>query len=217
MTIKVNLKIFLFLAIFYITKQIQIYAVLMFFAFLHEMGHLICGVVLGLKPKSLKIMPMGLSIEFQTRPEDYNKKIKKANLLAIKQMWIAMAGPFTNFAIVVITTLVAKKIWIPFYEEIVYANLLIAFFNLFPIYPLDGGRILYHMVHILKGKRKSIELTNQISNLSIIVLTAIGSVAIYYYKNIAILFIICYLWGLIIIENRRYTIKNRIYKIIENS
>lgn len=58
MTINVNLKIFLFALIFYLTKQIEIYVILMLFALVHEIGHLICGIMLGLKPKSLKIMPL---------------------------------------------------------------------------------------------------------------------------------------------------------------
>ena len=57
MSIKVNLRIFLFALIFYLTKQIHIYVLLMIFATIHELGHLLCGLVLGLKPKSLHIMP----------------------------------------------------------------------------------------------------------------------------------------------------------------
>ena len=41
MQIKIDLKIFLFLLIFVITRQIKIYAILMLFAFVHELGHLI--------------------------------------------------------------------------------------------------------------------------------------------------------------------------------
>lgn len=77
MSININLKIFLFAIIFYFTKQIEIYALLMIFAILHEMGHLICGLILGLKPKALKIMPLGISIEFSVIYNDYNKKSKK--------------------------------------------------------------------------------------------------------------------------------------------
>ncbi len=100
MTVSVNLKIFLFAVLFYLTKQIQIYALLMIFALVHEMGHLVCGLVLGFKPKALKIMPFGISIEFSIVNRDYNKKIKFANILAVKKMLIALAGPITNLVIV---------------------------------------------------------------------------------------------------------------------
>lgn len=217
MTVTINLKIFLFAILFYFTRQIQLYAILMSFALIHEMGHLICGLVMGLKPKSLKIMPFGVCVEFNVMCKDYNKKIKNANILTIKQMIIAMAGPFTNFLIAGICVLLKKYISISLYQQIIYSNLLIAFFNLLPIYPLDGARILKSIIHIIKGNKKSANYINMISNITIIILTMLASIAIYYYKNIAILFIIIYLWSITIIENRKYNIKKRIYKIIENS
>lgn len=189
----------------------------MFFALIHEMGHLICGLMLGLKPKSLKIMPIGLSIEFNVICEDYNKKIKKANILEIKKMLIALAGPLTNIFAILIVVVIKKYTNIIVYNEIIYANTLIAIFNLLPIYPLDGGRFIKSFLHIVRGNKVAIEYINIISNLSVIIITMLSSVAIIYYKNIAILFIIVYLWILLIVENKKYNIKRRIYKIIENS
>lgn len=217
MSIKINLKIFLFAIIFYFTKQIHIYALLMLFAFFHEMGHLLCGILMGLKPKSLKIMPLGLSIAFNITPEEYNKKIAKANRLEIRKMWIALAGPVTNVLIILIAILFKNNMDRLLYQDIIYSNVLITIFNLLPIYPLDGARILKTWIRMLKGRRKSIDLTNYISNISMVLITMISSVAIYYYKNIAILFIIVYLWGIVIIENKRYYLKKRIDKIIQNS
>lgn len=217
MSINVNLKIFLFAIIFYFTKQIKIYALLMIFAILHEMGHLICGLILGLKPKALKIMPLGISIEFSVICNDYNKKVKNANILSLKKMIIALAGPITNFLIVGIC-LILRKYINPFYcNEIIYANILIAIFNLLPIYPLDGGRCIKSLIHIFRGNKQAIEYTNHISNICVILITMLSSIGIYYYKNIAILLILIYLWTLVIIENKRYNTKKRIYKIIENS
>ena len=86
-----------------------------------------------------------------------------------------------------------------------------------PIYPLDGGRIIKLLIKLKKGNEVSCKITNIISNISAIILTMISSIGIYYYKNIAILFIILYLWILIILENRRYDLKRRIYKMIESS
>ena len=217
MTININLKIFLFAIIFYFTRQIEIYAILMIFAFLHEMGHFICGLILGLKPKSLKIMPFGLCMEFNVLCSDYNKKIKYASKFAIKKMIIALAGPITNVLIVIGCVLFKNKIDVLLYNNIVYANLLIAIFNLLPIYPLDGGRVIKEILYVIRGNKRSNEDINIISNISVIIITMIASIAIYYYQNIGILFIIIYLWGLTIIENKKYQMKKRIYKIIENS
>jgi stage IV sporulation protein FB len=217
MTIKINLKIFLFAIIFYFTKQIQIYAILMFFAFCHEMGHLLCGVIVGLKPKSLKIMPLGLCVEFSVLPKEYNKKTIKANQFQIKKIFIAMAGPITNIVIIFVTLLFKNMIDNTMFMEIICTNMLIALFNLLPIYPLDGGRIIKSCIYIICGRKKAINCTYYISNTAMIIITSISSIAIYYYKNIAILFIIMYLWGMVAIENKKYFLKNRIDKIIENS
>ena len=53
MQIKVNLRIFLFIAIFVLTHQIEIYTCIMIFSLVHELGHMIAGILLKLKPKSL--------------------------------------------------------------------------------------------------------------------------------------------------------------------
>lgn len=212
MSIKINLKIFLFAIIFYFTKQIQIYAMLMLFAIIHEIGHLICGLVLGLKPKSLKAMPFGFAIEFKLPTNYYNKKVRKGNLLQLKKLIIALAGPITNFIIALGCLMIKTKYNI---EYILYSNILIAVFNLLPIYPLDGGRCIKNILYIVKGKSVSLKYTNKIANLCIAILTAISSIVIYCYKNIAILFIIIYLWVLVINENKKYETKMKIYKMID--
>ena len=210
MQIKVDLKIFLFLLLFFITKQIEIYAILMIFAFLHECGHLIAGIIFGFKPNSIAITPFGLCIKFGIYCGDYNKKIGKGNSLNIKKIIIAIAGPLTNIILMIIASIFVQK------QLIVYANLLIAIFNLLPIYPLDGGRILKNIIHIIQGLEKSYEYANKIANISMIILTAIASIGILYLKNIAIVVIILYLWFLVIKENKRYNLKREIYLKFKN-
>ena len=78
MQIKIDLKIFLFLLILVITRQIKIYAILMLFVLIHELGHLVTGLILGLKIEEISVIPVGFSIKFKTESKDYNKKIKKA-------------------------------------------------------------------------------------------------------------------------------------------
>ena len=215
MEIKVNLKIFIFAIIFYFTKQIEIYVLFMTFAVIHELGHMLAGIILGSKVKSISIMPFGLSISFGVETKDYNKKIKKGNFLNIKRILIAFAGPMANFLIAGLFYLFPFNISIVKISHIIYSNFLIGVFNLIPIYPLDGGRILKEVLQILFGLKKSIIKVKTISNACTIILTAVSSVLILFYHNIAILFIIIYLWYLTLTQNKKFQSKIKIYDVVD--
>ena len=201
MRLRIDLKILNFLLLFYLTKQIEIYAMIMFFCIIHELGHILMGILLGLKPEKIEIMPFGLSVAFKLDIIDYNKKIKNANLLELKKIIIALAGPLTNLFIIIFCIFFNKA-------EInkIYANLLILAFNLIPIFPLDGGRILKSIVHIFWGYNKSIKCVHIFSNVIILLFTFISSIVILKIHNIAIIIILVYLWGLVIKENKKYEI-----------
>ncbi len=220
MQIKINLKVFLFLLIFLITRQIKIYALLMCLALIHELGHVIAGIILGFKPEAISIIPTGFSVKFNGTCKNYNKKIKNGTMLSLKKAIIAFAGPFVNFIMIIVIiayyqiTKNTEMINIPI-DLLIYSNLLILLFNLIPIYPLDGGRILKEILHINYGIYMSYIITNKVSNITVIILTVVSSFAILAYKNIAILIIIAYLWTLVYVENKRYNLKINILKKIK--
>ena len=202
MKIRIDLKIFVFVLIFIFTHQIKLYAILMLFALIHELGHLLAGVLLKFKPNKLEIMPYGLSVGFNIKCEDYNRKIKKANMLAVKRLIIAAAGPLTNLIIIVMNLLFNIDFLGIQREIIIYSNILIGLFNLIPIYPLDGGRILKEIIHIICGLEKSYRYTNLVSRVTVCLFTFICSIAIIYIRNIGVVIILSYLWYLAIIENK---------------
>ncbi len=220
MSIKIDLKIFLFLFLFLLTSQFEIYIILFVFAILHELGHLVAGLILKFKPEEMRLTPMGLQIRFKTQAREINAKIKQAREINIKRAIIAIAGPITNFAIAVIAIIVAwvsgnaQNIYI--YQIIIYSNFLIGMFNLIPIYPMDGGRLLKEVLAISCGRKKAYKITYITSKTILILLTAVASVAILYIQNIAILFILAYLWYLEINEIRIYNRRKNIENIVEH-
>lgn len=217
MQIKVDLKIFIAILIFLLTEQLNIYIVFMLFAIIHELGHVLTGIILGFKPKNIEVLPIGISACFYMQCDDYNKKINYANRFVLKKVIISCAGPITNFIIAIIFYFFDFSIFNISREFIIYTNLIIGIFNLIPIYPLDGGRIIKNILHIKIGLKESYKYTKIIANLSIIILTIFSSMAILYLKNISILLILIYLWGIVIIQNKKYESKMNIYKMLEKN
>lgn len=202
MQIKINIQIFAIIAILVLTKQIKIYVWLMIFALIHELAHICVGIILKLKPKSLEIQPFGIGVVFENFKNTERNKII-----------IATAGPAIN----IIIAIIFRYISCPNQEIIVNTNTLLAVFNLIPMYPLDGGRILKALIKMKSEEQKAEDITNKISNIFIIIITFFTSILILIYKNLGLFIVVIYLWVITIRENNRYILKKRIEKIIEKN
>ena len=168
----------------------------MLFSILHEIGHIIIGLILKMKPAKLEIMPFGVSVSFNTNIDDKN--------LNIKEIFVALAGPLTSLILAILTLNVDFRYIAK--NGAIYSNLLILFFNLIPIFPLDGGRILKGILHIRLDGQKTDYLIEKISYITMIILTVVSSIAVYYYQNIAIFFICIFLWLITLKEKNGKTL-----------
>lgn len=118
--------------------------------FLHELGHAFTANLLGYKLNQITFLPFGASLSGK---ENAFYKPKHEILVAI-------SGPLVNLILVVISL---ALFWtIPesyfFLENFYFANLITFFFNLFPVYPLDGGRVLYAVLKTKKPAKKSYKI-----------------------------------------------------------
>ena len=192
--LRIDLKIIVVILIFLFTGQLKTYCIIMFFCFLHELGHIIVAKLFEMKVEKFEILPCGFSSSFFLCD---SSEVSKTFFM--QKLIIAMAGPIVSLILALSFqyiddmnfTIVTK-------QEIVYSNILILIFNLLPLYPLDGGRILKCILNINLKEPNAENVTNKISSATIILLTIVSSIAVYYFKNIAIFLICIFLWSIIL-------------------
>lgn len=112
--------------------------VFFFSIFLHELGHSLAARQQGIEVRDIILHPFGGLARFRHAPET-----PRAEFI------VAAAGPVTSLlisffflALWAATSAAALNALSPLLFALFLGNLLLAIFNLFPGYPLDGGRIL---------------------------------------------------------------------------
>ena len=106
--------------------------------FLHEYAHAFVAKMEGLHVIEIVLHPFGGLTRFRSEPETPRAEFR-----------IAIAGPAASFLLAVIFALfataarsVGADILVILSATLAIGNFLLAIFNLFPGYPLDGGRVL---------------------------------------------------------------------------
>jgi Zn-dependent protease/predicted transcriptional regulator len=110
---------------------------------IHEIGHSLIARRFGKEAKSITLLPIGGVATMEEIPEKPSQEIA-----------IAIIGPFINLAIAALLYLFAERwtgVFVPnlypesvsaFFSGLIGVNIMLAFFNLLPAFPMDGGRVL---------------------------------------------------------------------------
>lgn len=144
------------------------------FVVIHELSHVLVAKFFGLQIEKIIFSLIGAKAV-----------IKNFNLtIAWKKFWILIAGPFANLFLAII-----------FFSQnnfFVGANFSLFIFNLLPIYPLDGGRIL---ILILKKFSAGKKFFLKLNRFMIAILFLFGILQfILFFPNLSLLAIAIYLW-----------------------
>lgn len=209
MHIKFDLKVLLFVLFFFILGFEKLYILFLIFAIIHELSHMVVGIMLGFEPSKIQIMPFGAYISFKIDIKNYNAKILKGTICSLKKLLVAIAGPTANIIIAIIFYMKNG------YIIITYINILLAIFNLLPIYPLDGGRALKQTLIILLGRRKALKYTNLLSNIFLFIILIISFIFCIITESLIILLTLFYLVYIRKKEDEIYRLKEKAYNILE--
>jgi len=108
----------------------------------HELAHALMAKAEGIEIEEIVLHPFGGLARLKTDPQNPRAEFR-----------IALAGPASSFLFAILAFLATKIAAMGNYESTVVVfflisagNLLLALFNLFPGYPLDGGRVLRALI-----------------------------------------------------------------------
>jgi len=147
---------------------------------LHELGHCFTAQRFGVRVPRILLLPIGGMAEFDSIP-----RAPRSEIL------IALAGPAVNFAIVgLLLAFVPWPHWSTLADSalsvtsalqlIVVMNLVMGCFNLVPVFPMDGGRVLRA---ILSQRMPYLRATYWAASLGKILSIIFGYVAVRYGHN----------------------------------
>lgn len=121
----------------------------------HELGHVVAARSFGWTIREVKLLPFGGVAEVE----------EAGGISAKEEAFVALAGPLQNVWMGLLAWgLGAWGVWDAAWSDyIAQANLMIALFNLLPIYPLDGGKLMQALLSYVLNYYKMLQLTARIS------------------------------------------------------
>ena len=137
----------------------------------HELSHALMGRTEGIEIEEIVLHPFGGLARLKTQPENPKAEFR-----------IAIAGPAASFLFsliafggMILTLTLHFDFGTAFFFFIGAGNLLLAVFNLFPGYPLDGGRVLRAIIWKRSGNiRDATRIAGFCGQLMSLVLIAFG-------------------------------------------
>ncbi|GAA3886516.1 stage IV sporulation intramembrane metalloprotease SpoIVFB [Anoxybacillus suryakundensis] len=153
--------LFWFIALMAImTAQFQTLLLLFWIVLLHELGHVIAAHLFSWRVKRILLLPFGGVAEMD---EHGNRPFHE-------ELIVILAGPFQHIVIFFIVYIAhsANMLSDEWYKQLLEYNLSILLINLLPIWPLDGGKLLFLYRTMRTSFRRAHEQTLYASSLFLI-------------------------------------------------
>ncbi|MBZ4225130.1 stage IV sporulation intramembrane metalloprotease SpoIVFB [Bacillus wiedmannii] len=105
---------------------------------IHELGHAFAAARYNWRIKKIQLLPFGGVAELE---EHGNKSLKE-------ELVVVIAGPIQHIWMMVVGYIVFEAGWLgaDLYYFFIWNNIIILAFNLLPIWPLDGGKVLFNVL-----------------------------------------------------------------------
>ena len=183
---------------------------------IHELGHYLASIITNIKVDKIIIYPYG----GLTRIND------KINISINRELLVSISGIIFQsiYYYIIINMNIFRTSTIELFNLYHYS---ILYFNILPIYPLDGSKIIDLLLSKIIPYRISNIITIIISIIMIIIISSINIFITYNYTYIIILFILSYdiykfireldyLYNRFLLERYLYNIKYKKISIIKN-
>lgn len=157
--------------IYYLLGNFSNFVLFFLMLILHDIAHLIACLLFKVQIKGFELLPFGGKIFI-------NDNIQ---INVFQEIIISIAGPLFNimFAAILVIFKYWNILYFPYYDQIVFCNIVLGLINLVPILPLDGGRILTSILSSFIGYNKAIFFVINISKIFSVILILLSIYLIY--------------------------------------
>lgn len=156
---KINNYTYFFILLCFCSGYIKNILLIFFICLVHELGHVFFIKLFNYKVIQIELFPFG----------GFTKIDKKINSSINKDILISFGGILFQLIFILVLYLLKNYINIITFNLLIYYNIILILFNLLPIEPLDGSKIIHLILEKLFSFKKAYYINLLISILSLII------------------------------------------------
>ncbi len=149
-----DIFLFIFFTLIFFIGYIGEYLIIFMSMAFHELAHALAAEITGRKINLIRILPIGLNVLIDG--QEYR---------LFSNMAIYFSGPFLNIFLCILGLAISpfEIVKTEYMNFFIISNLYLSIFNLLPVLPLDGGKILNLLLSYRYGLNKAFAYTRRVS------------------------------------------------------